>query len=276
MAAMQGSGQGEGFRQPRFPNIILFMSFAIPKTTGAELQERLSELAASQTLNEVALARLKVDAEKLMPIDAGAAHTVLGGIAALQWRQGELDDHHRIVIGLGDTALAHNNYAISLQLAQRRDDAADQALIASEKDPLDLEYSRRAIRYLATAGRIEDAMTQLRQFTERFSSEPLLDVLNVPDIQAAMTQFCVSEDELRVCQREAFALLREKKIRASYINFEAMDSPDTGMIIFAIRVPGSLKQMMELDAELGERLFQVWPEPSLNRFWIGFERDYDA
>lgn len=119
-------------------------------------------------------------------------------------------------------------------------------------------------------------MTQLRQFTERFSSEPLLDVLNVPDIQAAMTQFCVSEDELRVCQREAFALLREKKIRASYINFEAMDSPDTGMIIFAIRVPGSLKQMMELDAELGERLFQVWPEPSLNRFWIGFERDYDA
>jgi hypothetical protein len=105
--------------------------------------------------------------------DAVEAHRIMGAVAAIKFRQQDMDRHYQTALRLEASAFAHNDYAISLQLAQRRDDAATQAAMASEKDPLDLDYARRAIRYLGIAGRLGEAMQHIERFERRFPNEAL-------------------------------------------------------------------------------------------------------
>ncbi len=247
------------------------MSMTNPQTIASKLHQRLSDLYQARTLDEVGLARLRADAEKLMAVSPADAHTVLAGIAALRFDDALADQHHRIALQLQDTAMAHNNYAVTLKALQRQNEAASEAAIASDMDPLNLEFSRRAILYLALAGRIGEAMQRVQQFRNRFSETPLLDAEHIPAIIEALQHNGVSEAEVRTCQQIAFDLLREKKIRPENIEVSTLEEDRDQMVSFAIGIDAPLETIMAMDAELGERIFQAWPQPSLTHFWLGFE-----
>lgn len=119
-------------------------------------------------------------------------------------------------------------------------------------------------------------MKQVDKFTARFPQTPLLEAENIPAISAALKRFGIPEEEVRLCQNEAFKLLREKKIQPNDIVFETIEGGSEEMVSFSIRLDAPLKTVMELDTELGERIFEVCPMPHLNNFWLGFERDHNA
>lgn len=253
------------------------MSAAKPQTIAADLHDRLSAITLNtRQVDEFGLARLRRDAEKLMAADPVEAHTLLGAAAALQFRDDEMDQHHRTAIRLNPTAMTHDNNAISLQIAQRREDAAAEAVIAADLDPLNHDYLFRAIRYLGVVGLLEDAMQRIELFHQRFPTLSLDDGADIPLANDILARHGVPLEELRVCQREAFALLRERQLRPSAICIEASGGDADEMVSYTISLDQPIETVMALDAELGERLFTAWPALHLNRFWLGFERKHAA
>lgn len=252
------------------------MSISAPQTIYSDLHDRLAVYAFQNgQIDEIGLKRLKVDAEKLMHADAVKAHTILGGIAAVQFKDEELDRHHRAAIRIADESVSHGNYAISLQFAHRREEAADEAVIAADCDPLDKDAAIRAVKFLSIAGRIGEAMARLTVYCKRNSEEPPEELENLPSVARILKRYDIPDEEVRLCQREAFNLLRERRIRSTSVMISTDEGDADESVNFSIFIDAPIETIIQLDEELGNRIFEAHPNLHLERFWLGFDRKHE-
>ena len=128
-----------------------------PQSATAELVERLAELHALASVNEVELRKLQQDARRLIRSDPAGAHTVLGGAASLQWNVDAVHDHYRIALQHLDTAIVRHNYSVSLANVEERTDAFAEATAAHGRAPDDRYLLGHAIERAVDAGRFNDA-----------------------------------------------------------------------------------------------------------------------
>ena len=129
-----------------------------PETVAPGLAERLTLISATEPVDEVALRRFVADANKLMGADAATGHQLLGRVAALRWDIDEMKRRHRLSVSLGDPVLSRCNFAHSLSIVGRFDEAFEMALEASEHTPNDLIALNVLLVNAALAnGRLRDA-----------------------------------------------------------------------------------------------------------------------
>jgi hypothetical protein len=252
------------------------VNVASPQTKAAELKDRLSALAFdSGPLNEFALASIKREAEALKKTDPVAAYSILGGLASLLFDDEGVDRNHKAAIALNNTATTHYDYAVSLQFVHRRDDAADEALLAAKMDPLDLPFSRMVVRFLAISGRLKEAYEVYEQLRNKFPSADLQENAELPQVMAILGKWGIEEAHIQTCQRQAFGFLRERKIKGIGVSLDTTSILDDEMIMYSILLDLPREEVRRLDEELTDHIWEVSQFPGSKQFWIGLEQFRD-
>ena len=114
--------------------------------TASKLIDRLTALAVANHIPELELRRIDRDARGLMDSDAIGAHIVLGGLAALRERSGEVREHYRIASELsGGSLLVRHNHSVALLRAGEITEALEVARETLEQHPDDADAIIQAV-----------------------------------------------------------------------------------------------------------------------------------
>lgn len=155
-----------------------------PAKKSAQLIDELNALAFSKPINELALARIRKEAEALLRSDKGAAFMVLGAISSIRGDEKEMHRHHGAAIEqAGDTALAYFNYANSLGWMENYSGAFEMAGKAYElgHDPCALDIMLCSAFALGLRGLVRELLGEWRQITGQ--AHKLENVENMGDYQ---------------------------------------------------------------------------------------------
>ncbi|MFC1895272.1 hypothetical protein ACFL0Q_01210 [Thermodesulfobacteriota bacterium] len=106
-----------------------------PVTVFDTLIEELNQIRRADTLDQVALARIALQANRLKEENPGHGFSVLGAIECIKNNIEQMHKYHKLSIVYSDTAVVYLNYASSLLFHDFFEEAFDYAKKAHEKDP---------------------------------------------------------------------------------------------------------------------------------------------
>ena len=246
------------------------MAIAQPKTKLDEILDQLRPFASNRTkIDQMTLARLKRELERNAAVDFHMYHMLKGMLAVTEWDLETLHTSFDKALRIHNNFVTNTHYATALQLLGKFDDACVYARTASELCPTDLAALERAESFAFIAGEFS--------LGEKCSSELRL---RAPDrktmFDAAMSSVINSlkangldEGIVKDCNKLAFDFLREKQIPYESTRFEN-DTLDNS-VMFSILLYPEQDGIDDLDAELGELLFEKIPNFHPGRYWVGLE-----
>ena len=149
------------------------------KPKANDLVAQLSELTKSSVVQELPMRRLRNQAQSLMDSDPAGAHTVFGGVAALEWDLEGVRNHFRIALQHDAGAGTYYNYSIALSNVEATADAFDAAQSALRQAEDDKFLLRNAIEHAAKSAHFTLANDLCRRWTSLSPEEshPLSSVL---------------------------------------------------------------------------------------------------
>ena len=229
-----------------------------PADIAKQLFERLSLAAGSaEVLDDLEIRRLEREAQKLMKADAWKAHQVLGALAAIKWDVEGVRAHHEASLKLRASGDAYRNYATSLQLVGQFHEAAEAIRTASERQPENITWLRTAIDFTLWEGEVTKAIDLEHEFEKRAPNhESSSGILN--RLLAFIERQRISEGELQRALGVAFSLLQKRRQRFKEVELSLDDDQDTAF--FSILINRPTKEVLALDAELGEAFAREMPD----------------
>ena len=223
-----------------------------PKTKARELAEQLVVIGEAEPIDEVALHRVVVGAEKLMPVDAAAGHELLGRVAALRWDVDEMKRRHRLSVSLGNPVLSRCNFANSLDLVGLIDEAVQVALEASEHAPDNNLALHVLINAALSSGRLRDAQDYLNRWRKLFPDQAAPHSPEIDSIVAALDRGLFSEGGVREILRVAESIRANAHVRCHHIAVsESFEEPGSFLMTEHLVAPSSLAA--DMNCELADR-----------------------
>jgi len=204
--------------------------------------------------SELELARIRLDARKLMAVDAKDAHQLLGGIAAVEVDEDKVRYHHEAAIKLTSAVDAVRNYSISLQLIGQFEDAAKYAALAAEAQPENLSLLRSAIDFASYAGQPRKALELIQVLRKRAPDHTDAREGIIQDLLLVMDRTGLTESELQTSLKLAFQLLRDRRLRFGHIHDSILLEDGAECVHYRIYLAADAKVVRELDSQLGRLL----------------------
>ena len=229
------------------------MPAPLPKT--AELAERLRQMAAAPSVDEFALQRIAVAANKLFATDAAGAHALLGGVATLRWDVEEAKRRFNLAIPLGDPVVGHCDYAASLTFLGLNDEAFDAVQTAFERAPDNLTVLRRLIDAALSTARFSHARSLCATWHKL---SPVVGMPHRGIIEAlveATTRGHFTENGARSILLCASTVRRDHRARLVQMGVKPSVT-ESGTFFANLRVIGSPAQA----ADLNEALAGLWAD----------------
>jgi len=255
------------------------MTYAVPKTKEADLLHQLEALFQQDSPpNEFAVAGLRREASKLMPINAAGGHTVLAGVAALLWDFDGVRNHCRQALAFDHSAPVMQNAAINLRHAALMPEAASMMLDAARLDRLNLEAQREAIDFLYMVGRLTDAAYVKDDNVGRGVSIGMDGDFDPRRALEVLAEVNVQEEQLIAELKAAYEVLAELKIRPRGYGFSMEESPDGGLTLACgITINGNFEDEIRVETVLADRLAELpgWNPSSLSMRIEGAEAHAD-
>jgi hypothetical protein len=233
------------------------MNNPVTRTKVDELLERVISLGEETQPNEITIAGLKRDAMRELNNFPGRAHMILGVVASMEWDLDNLYAHHKNAIRILDNGIVWANYGISLARVGLLQEATEKLFKASEHEPQNLEYLRRAILHATNSGLFKKAHDAIVTFTQRGGEMgSIISIIGVTpeSIPNALAILGVSETEYMQTQELVFAVLRENKIRFEFMKFSIGHDPDDSNVYVQIGVPASSEKIIDMECDLAVRL----------------------
>ena len=212
-------------------------------------------MATAPSMDELALQRVAVAADKLLATDAAGAHAVLGAVTTLRWDVEEAKRRFNLAIPLGDPVLALYDYASSMTFLGEADEAFDALQAAFDRAPDNLTVLRRLIEAAIFAARFTDARSLCATWDKLSpaSAMPHRGILEAVVEATASGHF--TENGARNILRCASTVRRERQARL----IEAQVKPsvtEPGTFFANLRVIGS----STLAADLNDALAALWAD----------------
>lgn len=149
------------------------MARTAPLRRSEALIGELAEMATQHVIDELRLARVRRDAERLMDNDPAGAHAALGCIAALKGDVASVEDHHRIARQLNPSHPYNNyNHAVSLRILEESDRALQVAIDGLVDTPDDLDLLALGIDVAVKSGQVGEACTLLEHWQRVVPDQP--------------------------------------------------------------------------------------------------------
>lgn len=191
-----------------------------------ELVEQLSGLTKSGVAAELPMRRLRNQAQNLMDSDPAGAHTVFGGVAALDWDFEAVRDHFRIALQHDAGPSTYYNYCVALTNVEATAEAFDAAQSAFRQAEDDKFLLGNAIEHAAKSAHFSVANDLCRRWASLSSekSHPLSSVLQ--DLEKAIEKRTFDEEGVREVLGLMSTVQRSEKARTQgwMIHQDADDS----------------------------------------------------
>ena len=239
---------------------------AIPALQIDELITQLVDFNHSGIRNDLKLRAFRNEAQHLLVQDPGNAHMVLGMIASLEGREEEACQQHEAALRYGWNALYALNYAVTLQSFCRYDDALRQAQNVMDKEPLDLEAIKVALKNAYFAGRFRLAGQLIAEYRKRVPGPLINDQAEIEtgiqSIQPLMEQSGLTDEQIVTMQQPVWALVRtaiENRTKVSVDDFVGND--DQMFLSRTIRLPLVFEEAQALNDQWVVQLaeYDNWP-----------------
>ena len=232
------------------------MPYDVPAraTKAAELVERINAAAYAGEANDLALKRIEQQAQKLMAAAPVEAHTVLGAVAVLRGRAGDVRRHHRIAMEQsGRSAEACRNYSVSLMRLGEMVEAFDAARDALRHAPDDGDVLRQSILAALGSAHFLEARDFCARWSALFPERPSPHEPVAKALASAVERKAFREESVREVlgiahdvQRGAKTVLVGSDVSADFLE------PD--WFSYELRVPLLPADAVDLNDQLAERV----------------------
>ena len=247
-----------------------------------QIDELISQLVAFQRSglrDDLKLRRYRLEAQDLLAQNPGDTHMALGMIASLEDREDEACRQHEAALRCGWNPQRALNYAVTLQLFYRHDEALRQARNVMQNDPLDLEAIKTAIINAYLAGRFHLTAQILAEYRKRVPDQWVGDLAEIEaemrSIQPMIEQSALTDDQTVAIQQPAWALMRTLKSGSRKVTIEDFVGNDgQAFLSRTFRLPLTFEEAQALDDQLVRQLAEHddWP---LEKFIVIF-REQEA
>ena len=222
------------------------------------LIEHLAGLAEAPTPDEFSLQRIARDANALMKSDRAGAHTVLGGVAALQGDVDETRRHYRTALNIDNSITHLFNYSVSLSLLEEHDEALEVAVVALKAYPDDLNLLNGAMKVALESANFGFARDLSNRWDVLSPNHPNLLSRPARQLARAVETDMFTEQGVRGVLRIVAATQRSENVRTSNIGFSSYNTAES--FLYQRSIPAT----PTLAAALNERLSdQIAERPDL-------------
>jgi hypothetical protein len=223
-----------------------------------------------EQLDVFTLQKYKREARQNLAAYPWAGYVALGMIAVLEWDERTHEESFRNAMALRNNAETHHDYATTLQLFGKYEQAADEAIVASQMEPENLTYLGEAIVYSLNAGRLARAKALVDTFHLRNPRERHRDESILADAIGLLDENGTTEDVVTNCNRIAFEVLRKNRVPFQQTRLEA--DLQHVCLMYHIYVNVCSDELARLDDELSASLFENEPDFRPDKYWVGFSR----
>lgn len=185
---------------------------AIPALQIDELITQLTDFHHSGIHNDLKLRAFRNKAQSLLAQTPGSAYMALGMIATLEYREDEACQQHERALQCGWNAQRAINYATTLQLFYRYDEAFRQARDVMDNDPFNLEAIKVALMNAYFAGRFRLVRQLIAEYRKRVPN-PLANEWAEVDamtrtVLPVIEQAGLTDERIATMQQPAWTLVR--------------------------------------------------------------------
>ncbi len=226
-----------------------------PLPKAAKLAERVAELGRIPVVDELALRRIAMDAERIVSTDGANARAVLGRVAALQWNIAELKRQYEVAISIDDSATIRWDYATSLFLVGEAGPAYEMSHDAWRRAPHNPAIVEQLVVAAVHDARFRHAKTLFDRWSKLVPTEspPLGQV--VEGLARAVEESVFSERGARDVLRAADAIRCDAHVRPNgFIIVPSLEEP--GSFLYEYRLIAS----PAMATDLNETLALSWAE----------------
>lgn len=223
-------------------------------TKGAELIDRLNVIALGAEVDDLALRRIRQEAQRLTGADPVGAHTTLGAIAALECRADDVRKHFRVALQQsGHSASVSRNYSCCLLNLGRTAEALEFAKQASERAPDDLAVLEHLITAALEAGCFLEARTLRKRLGKLSPKRSLPDESVEQMLIDAVDRGAFREESIQEVLRTVHEILADTGIRRASRSARVY-ATDPDSFLFEILVFASPERAADLNGMLADRI----------------------
>ena len=200
------------------------MPTPVPAAKSTELINRLNRLRHQDSVDQFALTRLKLEARKLLAIQAQASHgyVVLGIVASLEELEDESRDYFEKALRLTpNDAFVEVNYATSLSHFGGLTEARELLARAFRRTPDDVKLLAELIKMNLGSGQFAETLALLRRW-EALGREPAevidLDAAALARLGERLSGVGISGEHLGQYIESAARLIRAQGVRIESYN----------------------------------------------------------
>lgn len=225
-----------------------------PATISEPLLDEIAQCMQSSDATEPAvIAKLRMQAEKLMLADRAEGHLASSGVAALAWDVEEARRQVTLAMQHDRSPRMLGNAMITFDFLNRPDLGEELARTAVRMAPSDPEVVDSASCLLLSIGRVHDAAAVQRKCMAvcgeyKFQVDPF-------PIVRAVEAAEVDEEWMAAELALARKVLSRAKLRTRELGIFSGDEPDGGAsVVFELKFYGTLETEFQLEDELAEEL----------------------
>ncbi|EMN1928525.1 hypothetical protein RVV18_002940 [Burkholderia ambifaria] len=248
------------------------MTIARAKTVAEAALDELAGLLrdGAKKIDDFTCARLDRSARNGMHADPQQAHQVLGILAAMRWDDRQMDEHFHTAMRIARSALVNANYASTLELVDRFQEAADMYEKALSAHPTDLSLLRKAVSTSWQAGQWERSLELAQTLKERSPQEEIQHFFG-EQLQAIeiLRRAGVEIEVVERLHAALYTFLRSKQVWTSGSSMTADKTPGEEAVYVTVNVGLPLQEVRALDEELTPVLFDAVEEFPLGSLYIG-------
>lgn len=234
------------------------MHAAQPLTIASNLLTSIEQAGSTDDpASAFELARLKREAAKLLHIDAAEAYVVLAGISALEWNAAEVRANTERSLALSRNSAAYLNCALSLRMVGEIDQAADLAVEAAQRFPMDGVVLNAAVDILLGAGRLHVAAVICQGVVDR--SMPRGEYVERGLLVASQAgALGISDDTMSAQVICAYKTLTQHRRRMRGYTLEFVPDPDgTNVLVCRVHFLGSARDEVRLESDMALLLAEL-------------------
>ena len=230
-------------------------------TKAVELFKTLNSIALGAEVDDFVLRRIERDARKMMNAAPVDANSVLGAVAALEGRSGDVRKHFKIALQLsGNSAEVYGNYSTAFQRIGEIDQSFEMAKQAFERAPDEPDVLRDAISCALNAGKFREASAFQDRLVKLSAnrSEPNEQLATM--LGDAVDRGAFREESVQEVLRITHDILKAEGIRRIAYSTLVAETGCTDSFLYKFYIFASSDRAADLNETLAER---VAKEPDL-------------
>lgn len=224
-------------------------------TKGAELIKRLNSITLGAELDDLVLRRIDLEARRMMTADPVEANTVLGAVASLEGRTGDVRKHFEIALQQsGNSAEVYCNYSSALRNLGETIESFDLAKQASRRAPDDPGVLRYVIAAALQAAHFREASSLRDQLGKLSPDRPEPDEQLAALLGDAVDRGVFREESVQEVLRIVHEILKAERIRQLGYSTLVAEAGCSDSFLYKIQVFASPERAADLNEALADRL----------------------